>query len=93
MKTFKGVVFASIVFDVYLQINDVIKEIQYPYLKKVQTCIKNIFCLNNDWNVIISKAEKALICGKTLIALPSYMVINAYCLTARKQLSDMNVLY
>ena len=48
MKTFKGVVFVSIVFDVYLQISDVIKETQYPYLKKVQTCIKNIFCLNKD---------------------------------------------
>ena len=29
MKTIKVVVFASIVFDVYLQINDVIKESQY----------------------------------------------------------------
>ena len=61
------VAFTSIVFDVYLQINDVIKEINIPYLKKVQTCIKNIFCLNNDWNVIISKAEKDMICGKTFI--------------------------
>ena len=86
MKTFKGVVFASIVFDVYLQTNDVIKETQYPVFK-------NIFCLNNDWNVIISKAKKVQICGKTFIALPSYTVRNAYCLTARKQLSDMNVLY
>ena len=34
MKTFKGVVFASIVFDVYLQINDVIKETQYPVFEK-----------------------------------------------------------
>ena len=34
MKTFKGVVFASIVFDVYLQINDAIKETQYPVFKK-----------------------------------------------------------
>ena len=30
MKTFQGVVFASIVYDVYLQISDVIKETQYP---------------------------------------------------------------
>ena len=30
MKTLKGVVFAPILFDVYLQINDVIKEIKYP---------------------------------------------------------------
>ena len=89
IKSFKGVVFASIVFDVYLQINDV----NIPYLEKMQTCIKNIFCLNNDWNVIISKAEKVQICGKRLIALASYTVRNAYCLTARKQLSDMNVLY
>ena len=29
MKNFKGVAFASIVFGVYLQINDVIKETQY----------------------------------------------------------------
>ena len=43
MKTFIDVVFASIVFDVYLQINDII-----PYTKKAQTCIKNIFFLNND---------------------------------------------
>ena len=84
MKTFKGVVFASIVFDVYLQINYVIKETQYPVFVKVQTCIKNISCLDNDWNVIISKAETVQICGKTFIALPSYMVKNAYCLTARK---------
>ena len=34
MKTFKGVVLASIVFDVYLQINDVIKEIRYPVFEK-----------------------------------------------------------
>ena len=34
MKTFKGVVFSSIVFDVYLQINDVIKEIQYHVFEK-----------------------------------------------------------
>ena len=34
MKTFKSVVFASIVFDVYLQINDVIKETQYPVFEK-----------------------------------------------------------
>ena len=34
MKTFKGVVFASIVFEVYLQINDVIKEIQYSVFEK-----------------------------------------------------------
>ena len=34
MKTFKGVVFASIVFDVYLQINDIIKETQYPVFEK-----------------------------------------------------------
>ena len=32
---FKGVVFASIVFDVYLQINDVIKETQYPVFEIV----------------------------------------------------------
>ena len=34
MKTFKGVVFASIVFDVYLQINGVINETQYPVFGK-----------------------------------------------------------
>ena len=34
MKTFKGVVFASIVFDVYLQFNGVIKETQYPLFEK-----------------------------------------------------------
>ena len=34
MKTFKKFVFASIVFDVYLQINDVIKETQYPVFEK-----------------------------------------------------------
>ena len=39
MKIFKGVIFASNIFDVYLQINDVIKETHIPYLKKVQTCI------------------------------------------------------
>ena len=59
----------------------------------MQTCIKNIFFLNNDLNVIISKAENVQICGNTFKALPLYTVRNAYCLTARKQLSDMNVLY
>ena len=34
MKTFKGVDFASIVFNVYLQINDVIKETQYPIFEE-----------------------------------------------------------
>ena len=34
MITFKGIVFASIVFDVYLQINDVIKETQYPVFER-----------------------------------------------------------
>ena len=34
MKTFKSVVFALIVFDVYLQINDVITETQYPVFEK-----------------------------------------------------------
>ena len=34
METFKDVVCASIVFDVYLQINDVIKESQYPVFEK-----------------------------------------------------------
>ena len=34
MKIFKGVVFASNVFDVYLQFNDVIKETQYPVFEK-----------------------------------------------------------
>ena len=34
MKTFKGVVFSSIVVDVYLQINDVIKKIQYSVFEK-----------------------------------------------------------
>ena len=38
MKTFKGAVFASIILDVYLKINDVIKETQYPvFEKKVQS--------------------------------------------------------
>ena len=44
-----------------------------------------IFCLTKDWNVIISKGEKDKIGGKKFIALPSHMVRNAYCLTARKQ--------
>ena len=60
MKTIKGVVFAS----KYLQINGVIKATQY--FKKVQICIKNVFCLNNDRKVIISKAEKDQICVKLL---------------------------
>ena len=34
METFKGVVFASIVSDVYLQINDFIPETQYPVYEK-----------------------------------------------------------
>ena len=34
MKTFKDVIFASVVFDVYLQINDVIKETRYPIFEK-----------------------------------------------------------
>ena len=34
MKTSKRTVFASIVSDVYLQINDVIKETQYPVFEK-----------------------------------------------------------
>ena len=34
MKSFKCVVFASVVFDVYLQPNDVIKETQYPVFEK-----------------------------------------------------------
>ena len=34
METFTGVVCASIVFDVYLQINDVIKDTQYPVFEK-----------------------------------------------------------
>ena len=84
MKTFKCVIFALIVFDVCLQINDVVKETQYPVFEKSAELHKNIFCLNNDWNVIISKAEKVQICGKTCIALPSYTVRNAYCLTVRK---------
>ena len=67
METFKGVSFASIVFDAYLQINDVVKKLNISYLKKVQTCIKNIICLNNDWNVIINKAEKVQICEKKLL--------------------------
>ena len=92
MKTFKGVVFAWFAFDLYLQINDVINETQYPVFEKGADLIKNIFCLNNDWKVIFSKAEKFLICGKTFIALPSYMVKLAYWLTAIKQLSDMRVL-
>ena len=33
-KTFKGVVFASIVFDIYLQFNDVIKETQFLVFEK-----------------------------------------------------------
>ena len=78
MKTFKGVVFESDVFDVYLQFNDVIKENQYPVFEKMQTCIKNIFCLNTDGNICISKAEKIQSCGQTLIALPSYTIRNAY---------------
>ena len=120
MKTFKGVSFASIVFDVYLQVNDVIKETLYPVFELICVtfslppgvggwlrlllvdlpglfclpfCIKNIFCLHNDWNVIICKTEKVQIYGKSFIALPAYTVRNAYCLTARKQISDMNMLY
>ena len=34
MKTFKSVVFASVEFDAYLQINNVIKETQYPIFEK-----------------------------------------------------------
>ena len=34
MKSFQCVVFASIVFDVYVQIHDVIKEPQYPVFEK-----------------------------------------------------------
>ena len=34
MITFKGVVFASIIFDVYLQFNDLIKETQYSVFEK-----------------------------------------------------------
>ena len=34
MKTFKGAVFASIVFNVYSQINDIITETQYPVFEK-----------------------------------------------------------
>ena len=34
MKSFKGVVFASIVFDVYVQINDNKKEPRYPVFEK-----------------------------------------------------------
>ena len=48
MKTVKGVVFTSTVFVISLQINDIIRKLNIPYLKKVQTCTKNIFCLNND---------------------------------------------
>ena len=36
-------------------------KLNIPYLEKVQSCIKNIFWLNNDRNVIISKAEKVKI--------------------------------
>ena len=78
IKTFKGVVCASIVFDVYLQISDIIKDTQYPVFEK------GFFCLNNDWNEISKQ---------TFIALPSYTVRNAYCLTAWKQLSDMSLQY
>ena len=42
---------------------------------------------------LFAKKEKDQICGKTFIALPSHMVGNAYCLIARIQLCDMNVLY
>ena len=67
MKTFRCVVFASIAFNIYLQINDVIKAgTQYPVFKKGADLIKNIFCLNNDWNVIISEAEKDQDLWKTL---------------------------
>ena len=34
-QDFKRVVFASIVFDVYLQINDVLRKLNIPYLEKV----------------------------------------------------------
>ena len=34
MKSFKGVVFASIVFDVYVQINDIKKEPHNPVFEK-----------------------------------------------------------
>ena len=81
MKAFKGIGFASTEFGLI------------PVLEKSADLIKNLFCLSNDWNVFISKAEKVQICGKTFITLPSYMVRNAYCLIARKQLSDMSVLY
>ena len=70
-----------------------------PYLKKGadlhqdKKISNDLSCLNNACNVIISKAEKDQICGKPFIPLPSHMVNNARCLTGRKQLSDMNVLY
>ena len=76
--------------------NDQMKSerVHIPYLKKVQTCIKNFFCLSKDWNVIISKVQKDQICEKTLIALLSHMVKTAQCLTAKKNsLSDTSALY
>ena len=61
------------------------------YLKKVQTCIKNIFGLHNDWNVIISKAEKVQICGKKKLLLHFFHIGSEmhYLLNCKKQLSDM----
>ena len=35
-------------FDVYLQINDAIKETPYPIPEKGAYLIKNSLCLNND---------------------------------------------
>ena len=55
--------------------------------------MKMILEKNNEWNIITGKAEKDQNVGETFIALPSYMVRNAYCLMARKQLNDKSVLY
>ena len=89
MKIFKGVV----IWRIFTKRWRHKENPKISSFKKVQTCIKKFFFLNNDLNLIISKAEKDLICVNTFIALPLHIVRNAYCLTARKQLSDISVLY
>ena len=93
MKIFNSDVFASSILQIFTnQWRHKGNSISRIW-KKVPTWIKNILCLNNDWNVIFSKAEKNQICGKTVLAPPSYMVGIAYCLLQENRKSDMSVLY
>ena len=45
MKSFKCVAFASVVFDVYLQTSDFIKETQYPVFEKGAEMHQELFLL------------------------------------------------